>query len=128
MRFKIGAKIYEAASVDRLSMGDLLRIRSETEAIGIPMTWPEVKTLLEEISILDDAEEHPQAMLVIGLTIWASRLNAGEKISLADAVDFPLGDLQWLPEPEDHKEPANPTRPPKGSGGGGKRQPAKAAQ
>lgn len=129
MRFKIADKVYEASSVDRLSMGHLLRIESETEAVGCRMTWAEVQALLEELAGIAEAEaeNHPAALFVIGLTVWASRLNAGETVTLAEAVDFPLGDLQWLPEPGDHKEPKNPTqRPPKATGAAGKRPPAKA--
>ena len=54
--------------------------------------------------------------------IWASRTEAGEQVSLLDAVDFPLDELEWLPEPGDHKkkDPRKP-RAAKASGRGGER-------
>lgn len=129
MRFKIDGRLYEAASVDRLSLAQILRLESETAALGRPMKWSQLRQMVDEISTLQEGEfdAHDDAPWVVALTIWASRLNAGENLSFAEAIDFPLADLEYLPDPQDHQAPAGKASARKGTGAGGKRQAAASA-
>ena len=57
--------------------------------------------------------------------VWGTRRLAGESVNFAEAVDFGLGELEVLPEPQDRKKAAKPTprkaRP--GSGRAGAKRP-----
>jgi len=120
MKFKIENRVYNAASIDELSLKDILQLESETTALGRPLRMNDFKVMSEEIDALKtDAEKqaHPDAPWVLAVTIWASRREQGETMTFGDAIDFPLKQLTFLPEPQDHKVKANPTkaRPRKGS-------------
>lgn len=123
MRFTIGSEVYTVQTLDRLTLGEILRLEAETTSLGRPMKWSQIRAMANALDGLEaeEFEDHDDAPWVIALVIWASRLRKGEVLSFAEAIDFPLGELSFLPEPSDHKAPANPTRPPKGSAGGGKR-------
>jgi hypothetical protein len=137
MRFKIGSVTYDAADTDRLSLKDILQLEAETKALGRPLKWSEFERWTVEINDLvsgaadetkSEAErqqaerelvEHDGYIWVMALMIWSSRRVAGETLTFGDAIDFPVGDLEFEKEPAGEKKPANPTkaRPtPKGSG------------
>lgn len=123
MRFTISGKVYEASSVDRISLANILKLEREAAELGRPLKWSQFKNMVNEASALsaEELDDYDETPWIIALTIWASRLNAGENVTFAQAVDFPLADLQWIPDPQDHKEPANPTKSPKASAGDAKR-------
>lgn len=125
MRFKIGDRVYAAESVDRLSLANILRLETECAELGRPMRWSNIKAMIRNVEELspEELDDHDDAPWVIALSLWASRLNAGETLTFSEAISFPLSDLQWVPDPEDHKEPAGPQQPRPGSGRGAKRQP-----
>ncbi|HEY2088600.1 MAG TPA: hypothetical protein VGH54_21595 [Mycobacterium sp.] len=136
MRFKIGTKTYNGADLDRLSLKDILMLENETAELGKPLKWTQVQEWEQDLdrltrivvdetkskavrdAAMKEREDHPGNIWVMALVIWSSRRLAGELISFGDAIDFPMKDLQFLPEPTDHKSSANPTkaRPRKGSG------------
>lgn len=128
MRFKIGDTTYNAATLDRISLSNILLLEKETTEYGRPMKWSEIRAIGDVIETLTEKEfeSHDEAPWFIALTVWASRLDAGERITFAEAIDFPLGDLELIPEPQDHKRPANPTRARPASGRAGARAAKKA--
>jgi hypothetical protein len=74
-----------------------------------------VRALLSEFQALDKAarENHPEALFLTALTIWAARVTAGEELGLLDAVDIPAASVHWIAEPTDKAAPgkARPRRP-----------------
>ncbi len=117
-RFQIGATVYEASSIQRLSLGQILDLERQTEAFGKPMTWSQIQAMMSALEGVS-AEEfggHDHAPWVIALTIYASRTAAGESLSFAEAIDFPMGDLKILPAPADRSASARPTKARPGSG------------
>lgn len=113
MRFKIGGTIYDAESIDRLTLKDILTLEKETTELGHPMLWSDVQRISEEIADLKterERSEHPAAIWMFAITIWASRHLAGESLTFGEAIDFPLADLDWLPEPADRQKPKRPTK------------------
>ena len=62
----------------------------------------------------DDFAGHDDAPWVIALTVYSSRLAAGERMTFAEAVDFPEAPT-ILPATADHT-PAAPYEGPPGSG------------
>lgn len=129
MRFKIGDTTYNAATLDRISLSNILLLEKETTEYGRPMKWSEIRAMAQVVEQLDpkEFENHDEAPWFIALTVWASRLDAGEKITFAQAIDFPLGDLELIPDPQDHKKAANPTRARPASGRAGARAAKKSA-
>lgn len=121
MRFRIGQKTYTAAAVDRLTLKQLIQVESETADLGRRMTWTELRALSGRIADLaakdeDAAVADPDWPWFLGLIVWASRVDAGEAITFTDAIDFPLEDFEVIPEPQDRKAPADPTKARRGSG------------
>lgn len=129
MRVKIGSHVYEGASIDRVSIGDLMKLEPQTAEYrhGQPMAWSEIRALAQRCQEMtaEDLVESDDLPMFLGIIVWASRLNAGEKITFGEAVDFPMGDLEFIPDPQDHKQAAGPQKARPGSGRAVKRQAAK---
>lgn len=104
-RFKIGAKVYTMTSLDDVSLRDIVMFNTEAAALGLGKTWADVEQLAAEIQAADDdaAENHPDKMLMIGVTVWASRRVAGDDVTFGEAIDVPLSAIEFLPEPGDRK-------------------------
>ena len=74
MRFKLQGRMYTATAVfDRVPLLDLLTLEVELETLGRPMTWAEVREMVQRISHLDDPESDPQYMWFLGLLVWGTR-------------------------------------------------------
>jgi len=141
MKFKLRGQIYEASTIDRLTLGDLIRLEKETTDMGRPMKWSELRGILERVQAefdLDpeyDLEGDDQFPWFLGMMIWSSRRNAGEAIPFGDAVDIPLGEIEVIADkvkkPTDHKSKAGgavdprKARPASGRGAAGRRAAAK---
>jgi hypothetical protein len=118
MRFAIDGTVYEAASLELISLHDILLLESETAAFGRPITWGQVQDWAAEMGDLTDAErgKHPAALWLLGVTVWAAKRLARESVTFAQAIDFPMAKLTYLPDPQDHKKPAGKAKPRKASG------------
>lgn len=109
MRFKLQGRTYQATAVfDRVPLRDLLALEVELETLGRPMKWSEVRALVYRISQLDDAQDDPDFLWFLGLLVWGTRRIAGEQLTFEESIDFPLGELEVLPEPEDRKGSKKP--------------------
>lgn len=127
MRIKIGDKTYTAAALDRISLRNLIRLEAETIELGRPMRWSELRALADRLSDLpaDEIELDDDFPWFLGMLIWAARLEDGEQITFSDAVDFPMGDLDIVPDPGDEvSEPRPPKARPADSGRAVARRPA----
>lgn len=104
-RFKIGTKVYTTAALDEVSLRDLVLFNTQAADMGLAEKWSDVERIAGEFDAMTEAEAegHPDKLLMIGVTVWASRRGAGEDLSFGDALDFPLSQLDFLPEPEDRK-------------------------
>lgn len=113
----IDGKRYPAVTIGDLSLRHTLELQREliTTNISTAKTWMDVQALLEEFTATpeDKRAEHPEALFLSALTIWATRVTAGEQLSLLEAVDIPPSSVQWVKEPTDHEEPEGkaPARP-----------------
>lgn len=52
-----------------------------------------------------ERDEHPEGQFLLAVVIWASRVCAGESIGLLEAIDVPISDIRFIPEPDDGAEP-----------------------
>lgn len=124
MRFKIGdGRVYDVTGIDRLSLANILRLEKETSELGRAMKWSELRAMVDRVADLDEEarDVDDDTPWVLALTVWASRLNAGDAITFEQAIDFPLGDFQQLPDPQDHMPTVDPTKARPGSGRAGSR-------
>lgn len=121
MRFRIGEKTYTTAAVGRLTLRQLIQIEHETTQLGRPMSWQDLREIAGRVEKLpgDKAGQDPDWLWFVALVIWSSRVDAGEQITFTDAIDFPIDELEWLPEPQDRKKSADPTKARPGSGRAG---------
>ncbi len=135
MKFKLHERTYDLATLDRLSLLDILMMEKETRELGNPLKWSDVLRIVAEVEAMQPAKgasaaevekakakvaEHPDILWMSAITIWSSRRIAGEKVTFVEAIDFPQSDLIWVPDPQDHKESARPTKPARARAGSGR--------
>ena len=126
MHYKIGDATYTPAALDRISLRNLIRLEAETVKLGRPMRWGELRALADRVSALPDeeVESSDDFPWFLGMLIWAARLEAGETVTFEQAVDFPMGDLEIIPDPGDEVAPARPHKARPDSGRAAVRRPA----
>jgi glutathione S-transferase len=122
VKIQIGDTVYPVKSPDDLSVLDLLMLEQESAAVGRKLTMPVLKGMQESIDAAvasertpaarkQAREEHPESLWMFAITIWASRRAAGEHITFADAISFPMRELTPIPEPGDEvADEVDPTR------------------
>lgn len=133
MKFAIAGKSYTVSDIEQLSLWLLLELQSETKDTAQPLDVATVQAMaktLDELPNDDARKRHPDAPWVLAVTIWASRRLAGEEVTFREAIDFPMSQLSFLPEPGDHKAAkktaADPTRRrPTASAGAARKRAAK---
>ena len=121
-RFRIGSREYHTATADRLTLKHWLTIEQHTGELGRPMTYQDVRAIIdrmEQYATEEEGSKDPDFFWFVGLMVWASRVDSGEPdITLAEAVDFPMGELEWLPDTSDHQAKKGPQKPRSGKGSG----------
>ena len=126
MKFKIGDRIYDGTAIDELSLKMLLELEQQTRDFGRTLTMNDVQSMSAELDGLKSDQErqaHPNGPWFLAVAIWAARKIAGDAVTFSEAIDFPLKQLTFLPDPQDHKAAVGPkaqTR--KGSGRAAKPQ------
>lgn len=107
MRIKIKDKIYDAASLNQVSLKDVLKFEQETEEFGHRLTWSEVQDMTSRVEAMSPEErgQSTEALWLTAVAVWATRRIAGEPVTFDQAIDFPAHELQLLPDPQDHKAP-----------------------
>lgn len=108
VRFRIGGgkTIYSLAALDELSLKDLLALRGQLADLGVPETWNDIVAASDEMTRMDDPDEHELSLLVFAVTIWAARRSAGDELTFGDAIDFPLSSITYLAVPQDKRPKA----------------------
>lgn len=104
-RFKLYDRVYTTAALDELTLKDLVLFNSQAEEIGMARKWSDVERISAELSELstEEADQHPERLLIIAVTVWATRRTAGDQVTFGEAIDFPLSAIEFLPEPQDRK-------------------------
>ena len=106
----IGDKHYPRVAVDELSLRHTLALQRELVLSNISeaKTWADVRRMFAEFAEMEPAERenHPEVLFLTAVTIWATRVSAGEELSLLDAEDVPVTSVRWVTEPGDKVAPA----------------------
>lgn len=115
LRFKIDGKVYDTASVDEISLRDVLMFNKQAADMGLPATWADVERIAAETAALaeqakadgkkpEDMAPHPDALLMFAVTVWASRRIAGDDVTLEQAVDVPMSSIEIVEGPKAPKD------------------------
>lgn len=116
----IDGKHYRSARIEELSLRRTMELQRELALhdISSAKTMNDIRKLLVEYAELprDKRGGHPEAPFLVSLTIWASRVSAGEDISLLDAVDVPPSAISWIDEPSDNQAPQSGKGAPRRTG------------
>ena len=113
MKFRTGGKTYTAAALTRPSIRDYLNLSKATEEMGNRLTSADVFRIEQEISDCKSDKEraaHPDLLMFLALVVWATLIEAGEPDPFERAIDTRLDDLDFIPDPEDHKKPTDPRK------------------
>lgn len=113
MKIVIQGKAYEMASIGKATLFDVMEIKKATG-----MTIGEMEQHLTALagSGTEDPEtagaellNNPEGMIALGALVWLTRRRAGEVLTLEQACDFPLDELEFVEEPGDvAEETTNP--------------------
>jgi hypothetical protein len=111
VKFKIGDRVYDGTAIDQLSLKMLLELEQQTKDFGRTLTMNDIQSMSAELDGLKSDQErqaHPNGPWFLAVAIWAARKLAGEAVTFSEAIDFPLKDLTFLAEPQDHKVAVGP--------------------
>ena len=104
----IDGKTYPRATVDDLSLKQILALQRELIAndISSAKSWDDLSALITEFASQSEEtrKRNPEAMFLSMFTIWATRVCAGDDVSLLDVMNAPISELKsvkWVKEPED---------------------------
>lgn len=102
-RFQIDGKTYSTATLDEITLKDLLLFEVQARDLGLDVTWAQLQERAAALDTADEAAADRDGLLMMAATIWASRRMAGEDVTFGDAIDVPLASIVFLPPTEDHK-------------------------
>lgn len=91
MRIVISGTEYSMSSLNKLTLWDTLELERQT---GMTLDAFSERVQVMETSGTTDLE-------VVCAIVWMARRKAGEKLTFEQACDFPLDELEMLPDPED---------------------------
>lgn len=117
VRFKINGKTYDTATVDEISLRDVVLFNRQAADVGLDVKWADVERISNEMAELGDTDvPHPDALVMFAVTIWAARRVAGDDVTLSEALDVPMKDIEFLearkvPKDRQPKKKARSTRP-----------------
>lgn len=137
MKLRIGDKEYQWGGTSGVPLIHLIRVQRE---LGIGQNELAVmqqeqdairQKYMADVKIAEKEGREPPAepeldVFLLGITVWLTRLSAGEKLSFEEACDFNVQEMRFEPEPGDLKEseeadPTTPAAKPKGTSAKSKR-------
>lgn len=122
MKVVIDGTTYDGKTIDSLSIKHVLQFNRECAEHGYPVTWQDIERIRAELVAIKDVRErerHPDALMLTAVSIWASRIAAGDEVTFEDVISLPLGRMAFILEPgdvPDESEAADPHRARPGSG------------
>lgn len=131
MLIEVAGKRYPVKGPLDLSLKHIAKIQHELrsgEYDGITrlQTLDEIEAMFAAYSFMKKAErhKHPEAVFLTCFTVWASRVVAGEDMTLMDAIDVPMMSIHLIRQPGDRDDESPKAKPPASGGAGrpGKRK------
>lgn len=108
MLMEIGGKRYPLTNIEDLTLKQSMLLQREMNAHPEMTSIRSLRELREVLAdyaeLIPEAQEaHPESVFLLAVTVWATRIAAGEDLSLLDAVDVPISQIHWIVEPGDKK-------------------------
>lgn len=107
MKFRINGREYDPTALTSVTLKQVIAFNRESVREGYGITWADVEDRYKRLEKLPLAakKSDPDSILLFGMTIWATRIAAGEDLSFADAVDVSLDkieifDVESKPSPQ----------------------------
>ena len=104
----IGDKHYPKVTIEELSLYHVAALQRELVLSNISeaKTFADVRRMFAEFAEMKPAERenHPELLFLTAVTVWATRVSAGEELSLIEAADVPMtgaAKIRWVAEPGD---------------------------
>jgi hypothetical protein len=117
----IDGKVYEGKMIDELSIKHALLFDRECADHGYPWRWADVERVRAEVKQLsrDEAEKHPEALLLTAVSVWAARVLAGDEVTFTEAIETPFERMAFIVDAPPAEEAPDPRRARPGSGRAG---------
>ena len=124
MRFKINDVIYDPKAITTLSLRHIMSFNSFCERYQPEWSWSRVESVQKELEGLSSEERktHPATIMLLTLSMWASMTASNKLVTFEDVVDMPIDSLEFLPDPQDHRQPDHPQKASSVSGAAGSRR------
>jgi hypothetical protein len=94
----IDGRVYEARALDSLSLKHALAFNAYCELNGHDWRWTDVE--VARLEMVDQTKEerrrHPASLMITALTIWATRVGAGDDVTFDDVISAPLASMQFI--------------------------------
>lgn len=128
----IKGKKYPLKTIEAVDLIDLLDLQAETKAMGRELTLAAIQDMERDIQKIKHKDpdtqgdlrgRHPDALWLMGLTLWSTRRCAGEDITFREAMKTSRADITYVAEADDPKMAADPRSARPGSGRATKRAP-----
>jgi hypothetical protein len=103
----IQGREYTAVADDSITLADLVVLKAQTG-----LSRADLFDLFEQVQGLSEAQmqRSDEALLIAGVSVWLARRHAGEQLTLEEACDVPMGQVEFVREPGD-PEPTPAGRP-----------------
>jgi len=95
---------YSMATISKLTLWDTIELEKQTG-----LTVDDFSKRMEVMAAAQEDPTIPADMFVIGILVWLTRRKAGENLTLEQACDFPLDDMQVIEDETD--QPAADPQP-----------------
>lgn len=104
-RFRYDGKTYEVPAFNDISLKEIITFDAQAEALGISTRWDDIEELAQMSSAMTKAQaaSHPLRYIMFATTIWFARRAAGEDITLEQATETKLSEIEWVPVPKDRQ-------------------------
>lgn len=108
MKIIIQGREYTAVADDSITLADLVVLKAQTG-----LSRADLFDLFEQVQGLSEAQmqRSDEALLIAGVSVWLARRHAGEQLTLEEACDVPMGQVEFVREPGDPEPSAPAGRP-----------------
>lgn len=114
MKVIIDGKVYEGHTLESVSIRDALAFNRDCAEHDYPWRWADVERIRNEIRLTKPTEryKHPEALVLTAVSVWASRLVAGDQVTFSEVIEAPLGTMRFVDdEPDPSKDKTGAAMP-----------------
>lgn len=95
MKLIINGKQYAGVSLDQATLADWIALKTATGLSRADLI--EQAKACEGLTV-EELGQRDEAILLTGISVWLSRRHAGERLTLEEACDVPMTDIEFVAE------------------------------